>query len=81
MLGSQTKTALPHGNAEGTRHFIVLSGGEPFTSRFYDGQGVVVHGCQPSTANPWPSLIFLEKINEVMQHETSEGHGKNDTNK
>lgn len=52
MLGSQTKTALPHGNAEGTRHFIVLSGGEPFTSRFYDGQGVVVHGCQPSTANP-----------------------------
>ena len=33
---------LPYGNSEGTRYLIVLSGGEPFKSQCYEGQGLVV---------------------------------------
>ena len=36
---------LPYGNSEGPHHLIVLSSGELLCS---DGQGLVVHDCQPS---------------------------------
>ena len=34
---------LPYSDSEGTRRLIVLSGGKPFDSRCYNGQGLVVN--------------------------------------
>lgn len=52
------------GNSEGTRHVIVHSSEKPFNSRCFDGQGLVVHGCQPSPMDAdiinWPNVnVFI----------------------
>ena len=39
---------LPYGNPKGTDLLTVLSGWEPFVSPCYDGQVLIVDGCQPS---------------------------------
>lgn len=38
----------PYVNSEVTRLFILLSGGEPFKTPYYNGQGKLVVGCLPS---------------------------------
>ena len=52
---------LPYRNSEGTWHLTVISGGEPFESRCYNGQGLVVQWlsaignerCYRSLAKPY----------------------------